>query len=91
MGYRTIYLTYGERVVSAAAVTSSIINVIPTIVAVPNIIGTPQVGQTLMASPGTWTNNPTIFLTSGSPAREARFREPQFRPTLLSRETSAVC
>jgi len=34
---------------------------VPANTAAPAVTGTPQVGQTLVASPGTWTNKPTTF------------------------------
>jgi hypothetical protein len=36
----------------------------PVNTSAPVVTGTPQIGQTLVASPGTWTNKPTIFAYS---------------------------
>lgn len=45
----------------ATAVASGAIAAAPVNTAPPTITGTPQVGQTLTANNGTWTNNPTSF------------------------------
>jgi hypothetical protein len=41
--------------------TAAVIDMIPVFVALPVVSGTPHVGQTLMGTNGTWTNNPTSY------------------------------
>src|SRR3984893_16386314 len=47
--------------IDTSIATSPVIDIIPTNSAVPTISGTPRVGQTLTATTGTWTHNPTSF------------------------------
>ena len=51
----------GTSAVATSAPTAAVIDIIPTNSAVPTISGTAQVGQTLTATTGTWTHNPTLF------------------------------
>jgi hypothetical protein len=51
----------GSSTPAASAATSAVIDMIPTNSSVPTISGTAQVGQTLTATTGTWTHNPTSF------------------------------
>src|ERR1700730_9658776 len=46
---------------ATSSATSSVIDIIPTNSAVPTISGTARVGQTLRATTGTWTHNPTSY------------------------------
>lgn len=46
---------------TAIDVLGGVENAIPINVIIPSISGTPQVGQTLTANPGQWTNNPTSY------------------------------
>jgi hypothetical protein len=59
--YVTAANSSGYNKPTASAPTSSVINIIPANSSVPTISGTAQVGQTLTATTGTWTNNPTSF------------------------------
>jgi hypothetical protein len=52
---------FGSSTPATSAATSAVIDIIPTISSVPTISGTAQVGQTLTATTGTWTHNPTSF------------------------------
>src|SRR3984893_14778379 len=47
--------------IDSSAATSAVIDIVPTNSSVPTISGTAQVGQTLTATTGTWTHNPTSF------------------------------
>src|SRR5687767_6520568 len=49
-------LALAAATVAAAATMAAPVNTAP-----PTITGTPQVGQTLTANNGTWTNSPTSF------------------------------
>jgi len=51
----------GSSTPATSAATSAVIDIIPTNISVPAISGTTQVGQTLTATTGTWTHNPTSF------------------------------
>src|ERR1700736_5024056 len=51
----------GSSTPATSAATSAVIDIIPTNSSVPTISGTAQVGQTLTATTGTWTHNPTSF------------------------------
>jgi len=46
---------------ATSSATVSVIDIVPTNSSVPTISGTAQVGQTLTATTGTWTHNPTSF------------------------------
>jgi hypothetical protein len=46
---------------ATAVVTSAPPNLAPRETSPPTISGTPQTGETLTATPGSWTNNPTSF------------------------------
>ena len=59
--YVTAANTSGHNKPTASAPTGAVINIIPANSTVPTISGTAQVGQTLTATTGTWTNNPTSF------------------------------
>ena len=59
--YVTAANTGGSSPPVASAPTGAVINIIPANSTVPTISGTAQVGQTLTATTGTWTNNPTSF------------------------------
>src|SRR5437763_1918767 len=48
-------------VLAVAGLSNAASNAAPVNTAEPKISGTAQVGQTLTASPGTWTNSPTSF------------------------------
>jgi hypothetical protein len=52
---------FGSSTPATSAATSAAIDMIPTNSSVPTISGTAQVGQTLTATTGTWTHNPTSF------------------------------
>ena len=47
--------------IDTSIATSPVIDIIPTNSAVPTISGTARVGQTLRATTGTWTHNPTSY------------------------------
>jgi hypothetical protein len=51
----------GSSSPTTSSATSSIIDIIPANSSLPTISGTAQVGQTLTATTGTWTHNPTSF------------------------------
>ena len=51
----------GSSFAATSPATVSVIDMIPTNSSVPTISGTAQVGQTLTATTGTWTHNPTSF------------------------------
>jgi hypothetical protein len=51
----------GSSFAATSPATSPVIDIIPTNSAVPAISGTAQVGQTLTATTGVWTHNPTSF------------------------------
>ena len=53
--------TGGSSSPATSAPTSAVIDIIPANSSVPTISGTAQVGQTLTATTGTWTHNPTSF------------------------------
>ena len=59
--YVTAANSSGHNKPTASAPTGAVINIIPANSTVPTISGTAQVGQTLTATTGTWTNNPTSF------------------------------
>src|ERR1700730_9629679 len=59
--YVTAANTGGSSPPVTSAPTGAVINIIPANSTVPMISGTAQVGQTLTATTGTWTNNPTPF------------------------------
>ena len=52
---------FGSSTPATSAATSAVIDIIPTNSSVPTISGTAQVGQTLTATTGVWTHNPTSF------------------------------
>ncbi|MDQ6867126.1 MAG: hypothetical protein M3178_01420 [Pseudomonadota bacterium] len=51
----------GSSAPATSAATGAVIDIIATNSSVPTISGTAQVGQTLTATTGTWTHNPTSF------------------------------
>src|ERR1700736_2566984 len=51
----------GSSTPATSAATGAVIDIIATNSSVPTISGTAQVGQTLTATTGTWTHNPTSF------------------------------
>ncbi|MGI8569409.1 MAG: hypothetical protein ACR2KT_10230 [Methylocella sp.] len=51
----------GSSSPATSAPTVAVIDIIPANSSVPTISGTAQVGQTLTATTGTWTHNPTSF------------------------------
>jgi hypothetical protein len=51
----------GSSTPAASAATGAVIDIIATNSSVPTISGTAQVGQTLTATTGIWTHNPTSF------------------------------
>jgi hypothetical protein len=51
----------GSSTPAISAPTAAVIDIIPGFVALPVVSGTPQVGQTLTATNGTWTHNPTSY------------------------------
>jgi hypothetical protein len=51
----------GPSLPATSGSTASVIDIIPTNTSVPVISGTAQVGQTLTATSGTWTHNPTSY------------------------------
>src|SRR6202043_2775373 len=53
--------SFGSSTPATSAATSSVIDIIPTNSSAPTISGTAQVGQTLTATTGVWTHNPTSF------------------------------
>ena len=58
---------------SANSGATGVVVPLPPAGGVPTIAGTAQVGQVLTASPGTWSNSPTVVsATSGSARRPAR-------------------
>lgn len=52
---------FAASVASELHTLLSTIDGLPSILPGPAISGTPRVGQTLTAIPGTWTNSPTSF------------------------------
>lgn len=51
----------GSSTPATSLATIAVIDIIPTNSIVPTISGTAQVGQTLSATTGTWTHNPTSY------------------------------
>jgi hypothetical protein len=51
----------GSSTPAISAPTAAVIDIIPGFVALPVVSGTPQVGQTLTGTNGTWTHNPTSY------------------------------
>lgn len=79
-----------------AAVSPATSNAVPKNTAPPAVTGIAKVGQTLAASPGTWSGNPTSIPTSGSTATSTRQAAaatsvaPPHQPTPCALQTSVT-